>query len=464
MTNAWSMGDLADQANYDPFAAEKFVPQPLADALPGIAQADYAKLMSGRSEDKSPVIYPIADPRLNITEQSLNNAIDIGMATSGGGLTTKPVMGSLVAMPEVAAPAIVSRANPNPDDINAVLAAAREYGRRGWPTAEREAFKTTPEAYAETTSLVPQISVKDRLPGPTGGRGTAEQRPCRCYCFRTLTQFPTALPTGSHRWWSAGDERLKFYHTGPVIRGLERYGEMPVGDANEFMRNWSGQGAATSPRTQTPPNLRNPSFLTYLRESGNPLTPERYAQEGNTPGFPMMGMHVDLADKFARGAENPLVNPKPFSVFAKTGAVICAMALADTNNISSTLYEMDKVSPGSLPRGWFSSDAAYAKYRSDGFHTLDPGDILDTLGSKTVNKIPRQSEYLPMAEPWYRAAEKVGIAPAEAQSGGWFSYGDITGLQSPPKTITNLLNDQIARDGKGAECAAGEGRELVGAQ
>ena len=45
------------------------------------------------------MIYPNADPRLNITEQSLNNAIDIGMATSGGGLTTKPVMGSLAAMP-----------------------------------------------------------------------------------------------------------------------------------------------------------------------------------------------------------------------------------------------------------------------------------------------------------------------------------------------------------------------------
>jgi hypothetical protein len=53
-----------------------------------------------------------------------------------------------------------------------------------------------------------------------------------------------------------------------------------------------------------------------------------------------------------------------------------------------------------------------------------------------------------MTEPWYGAAKKLGIAPAEAQSGGWFSYGPITGLQSPPKTITNLLNDQIGATAK----------------
>lgn len=56
-----------------------------------------------------------------------------------------------------------------------------------------------------------------------------------------------------------------------------------------------------------------------------------------------------------------------------------------------------------------------------------------------------------MTDPWTLAAKKVGIAPAEGQSGGWFSYGDITGLQSPPKTIPNLLNDQIAATAKAAD-------------
>jgi hypothetical protein len=153
-------------------------------------------------------------------------------------------------------------------------------------------------------------------------------------------------------------------------------------------------------------------------------------------------MHVNLADLFARGAENPLINPKPFT-FRENWSGNLRDVTGDTHNIRSTLYEMDQVAPGSLPRGWFTSDAAYGKYREHGFRAVDPGDIADTLGDKTVKGIRRQSEYLPMTEPWYRAAEKVGIAPAEAQSGGWFSYGGITGLQSPPKTITNLLNDQI---------------------
>jgi hypothetical protein len=244
-----------------------------------------------------------------------------------------------------------------------------------------------------------------------------------------------------------GDETLKFYHTGPVIRGLERYGDLSTPEAAQFMRDWAGQGAATSPRTQTPPNLRNASYLQYLRATGNPLTPERYAAEGNIPGFPMMGMHVDLADKFAQGIENPWINPKP-TTFRENWSGNLRDVTADTHNIRSTLYEFDKVHPGQLPPQWFQTPEAYTKYRKEGFEALDPGDIKDTLGSTTVKGVKRQSEYLPMAEPWYRAAQKVGIAPAEGQSGGWFSYGPITGLQSPPKTIPNLLNDQIEATAK----------------
>jgi hypothetical protein len=161
----------------------------------------------------------------------------------------------------------------------------------------------------------------------------------------------------------------------------------------------------------------------------------------------MMGMHVDLADKFARGSENAFTNPKP-TTFRENWSGNLRDVTGDTHNIRSTLYEMDQIKPGSLPRGWFTSDKAFEKYKSDGFRAVDAGDIADTLGSTTVKGIKRQSEYLPMTDPWTRAAEKVGIAPAEGQSGGWFSYGDITGLQSPPKTIPNLLNDQIEATAK----------------
>jgi len=345
------------------------------------------------------------------------------------------------------APAIVSRrGGPTAEDIAAIKEAAVGYGRKGWPEAERGVFKTTPEAYAETTQLVPQISIKDRLPGPLPG----EKLPLKGRADPIVENTDAIAERIAQRlepMVKQGDERLKFYHTAPVIRGLEQYAGMSIPEANTFMRGWAGQGAATSPRTQTPPNLRNSSYLGYERARGEPLTPERYAKEGNIPGFPMMGMHVDLADKFARGTENAWINPKP-TTFRENWSGNLRDVTGDTHNIRSTLYEMDQVKPGSLPRGWFTSDEAYGKYKKEGFRAVDAGDIADTLGDKAVNKIRRQSEYLPMTEPWYRAAEKVGIAPAEAQSGGWFSYGDITGLQSPPKTITNLLNDQVAATAK----------------
>jgi hypothetical protein len=338
-------------------------------------------------------------------------------------------------------PGVITRANPTPADINTILEKAREFGRKGWPTAEREVFKTTPEAYAETMQLVPQVSIRDRLPGPLPG----EKLPLNERALpivQNTEQIANRIANRLEPLVATDSPLLKFYHTGPVIRGLGGYADMSLDEANAFMRRWAGQGAATSPRTQTPPNLRNSSYLMYEAARNDPLTPARFAAEGNRPGFPMMGMHVDLADMFRTGTENLWRNPKP-GTFRENWSGNLRDVTGDTHNIRATLYEFDQANPGKLPRGWFTSDDAYAKYRKQGFGALDPGAIEDRLEGRTVNKVFRQSEYLPMTQPWYRASELMGVHPAEAQSGGWFSYGPITGLQSPPKTITNLLNDQI---------------------
>ena len=167
--------------------------------------------------------------------------------------------GDLAKLP--GAPAIVSRrGGPTPEDIAAIKEAAVGYGRKGWPEAERGVFKTTPEAYAETTQLVPQISIKDRLPGPLAG----EKLPLKGRADPIVENTEAIAERIAQRlepMVKQGDERLKFYHTAPVIRGLEQYAGMSIPEANTFMRGWAGQGAATSPRTQTPPNLRNSSYL-----------------------------------------------------------------------------------------------------------------------------------------------------------------------------------------------------------
>lgn len=353
------------------------------------------------------------------------------------------------------APAILSRAEPTMADIAAIRARAQEvkldpstgsWSPRGpWPTAEREVFSTAPEAYAETTKLVPQTSIKGRLPGPLPGEdlpnaGRAEQ------IVANTGAISDRIAERLYPLVERQDPLLKFYHTAPVIRGLGQHADMSLAEANTLMRNWAGQGAATSPRTSTPPNLRNTSSLMYERAQDNPFTLERFKKEGNIPGYGMMGMHVQLGEKFANDTVNPWKNPKPFT-FRENWSGNLADVTGDTHNIRATLFEMDNAHPGQLHPSFFHGGEkgdAYKKYKSEGFRSLDPGDINDSLGSTTVKKIERQSEYLPMVEPWYQAAQKLGIHPAEAQSGGWFNYGKVTGLSSPPKTIVNLLNDQVA--------------------
>jgi hypothetical protein len=451
MSNGDQMGALAAQDGYDlPDVGAPLIPP--GPQNPGSPWANRLvdTLTTPRQPASDPTVaYRTADPRFSITQGDIDRASQLAMGFSGGGLTTQAARSAL------AAPAILPRQLPDAGDIAVIKQAAVGYGRKGWPTAAQEVFKTTPEAYAETTQLVPQQSIKGQLPGPLPGEALPNQARAAPIVENT-DAIANRIAERLDPMVRAGDERLKFYHTGPVIRGLQQYGGHDIGEANAFMRDWAGQGAATSPRTQTPPNLRNSSYLLHNWAQGTPITPAQYAAEGNVPGFPMMGMHVDLADKFRRGVENPFTNPKPFT-FRENWSGNLRDVTADTHNIRSTLYEMDQLQPGSLPRGWFNSDAAFAKYRSDGFRAVDAGDIADTLGSKTVKGVPRQSEYLPMAEPWYRAAQQVGLAPAEAQSGGWFSYGGITGLQSPPKTITNLLNDQIAATAK----ATGQSPEKI---
>jgi hypothetical protein len=355
----------------------------------------------------------------------------------------------------VAAPAIVKPANPTPADILNIKNAAAQYGRKPWPEAQNPLFPTTPEAYAETTKLVPQVSIKGKLPGPLPGedlplKGRAE------IIAENTEPIANRIAKRLAPMVKQDSELLKFYHTGPVMSGLVQTGGLKLPEANLFMRDWSGQGAGTSMRTSTPPNLRNASLLLYERARGTPMTPERFAVEGNIPGYTMMGEHVKASDRFARDVVDPWKNPKPFT-YRENWSGNLRDVTADTHNIRSTLFEADAVRPGQLPRQWFVSDEAFKNYRdAGGFRGMDKdqvramlrGEIKDELGGVTVNKVPRQSEYGVITAPWYRAAEKLGRDPAEIQSGGWFNYGPLTGLASPPKTIPNLLNDQLEATAK----------------
>lgn len=399
-----------------------------------------------RTFTRRPGVLPVTKDPSGKTVLALPRALDVVGNMQIGGLVAPPsgrVLASGLSRTRApAAPAIVSRAEPSAMDIENIQRMAKTFGRKAWPEApeHQKLFRVRPEDYGETAFLVPQVSIKSQLPRPVEGVKLPIGERVAPVIART-DEIAASIAERLHPLVQRDDPLLHFYHTAPVIRGIQRF--MTQDEALQHMRNWAGQGAATSPRTQTPPNLRNSSFLMYERARGEPMTPARFEREGNTPGYPMMGMHVDLADQFARGTADPWINPKPFT-FRENWSGNLRDVTGDTHNFRATLYELDRLDPGQLPRGWFKSDAAYKRYKEHGYTSLKPGDIDDTLTGQTVKGRYRQSEYLPMTEPWYRAAEMLNIDPAAAQSGGWFSYGNITGLKSPPKTIPDLLNDQIA--------------------
>jgi hypothetical protein len=268
-------------------------------------------------------------------------------------------------------------------------------------------------------------------------------------------------------------EPTNFYATGTVIQGLIDKAGLSPEQANAFMRDWAGQGAATSPRTATPQNLRNAAYLLFRNAVGDRLTKaqQKLEQEQglfgfpkthnsnpldkqgnpikanlNRPGFAMMGMHTDLGEGFFNNTVDPLKNPKPYT-FKENWSGNMADATADTHYIRSVLDAYNEIDPGGIPRGWFKTDEGYNAYRNNGavFDTgvIDVGAIKDGLEGSTTGGRYSQTEYPIMQGPTNVAAEELGLQPAEVQERLWFARGHRTGLQSPRRAIPDLFNSQL---------------------
>jgi hypothetical protein len=360
---------------------------------------------------------------------------------------------------ELAAPAVHSGGNQSL--VDKIYQHAAENPAR-YPPAKEPVFDTSGDVTAKTRELVPQQSIREQLPQrpdmsdlPLGGR------------IKQITDNEEAISHLLAQDLSrVKGKPLPFYATGPVIEGLADKAELGVRGANKFMRDWSGFGAATSPRTKTPPNLRNAGFLMYRDAIGDPLTPARqladkaagrwgFDEKGkpllNQPGFPMMGMHTTLADEFSRGVADPLKNSKPFT-FRENWAGNMEDVTADTHNIRKILDAYDRLFPGSLQRDWFKSEEAFQHYKNGGGFPkegeLPIGDIEDSLGTKQIGGRKTQVEYPLIQRPTELAAQQLGIQPAQAQERLWFEGGSRTGLKSPPMTIPDLLNAQIEATAK----------------
>jgi hypothetical protein len=312
---------------------------------------------------------------------------------------------------------------------------------RTQPTGTEPVFDLSQAAYEETPTLLSQSDpalVQAALPRAQAGATYPLGDRMRNVIDLT-PQIAERLAEKAQQ--GRGTAQEYFYHTAPIVRGLEEIG-VPQDDAIQFLsKRFAPAFAGTSPRTNTEQNMRNASLMMYLREKGMPISSDIYNKFGNTPGYNMMGSHQDLTGKMFEGLHDPLTNPKP-SAFLPNTAGDLGQVTADTHNTRGALLSMNEVEPGSIHPSWLRTPEARARYAETA--EFDPAtDINDSLQSAVSGGRKMQVEYGPMADVTFEAARRAGVAPAPMQSLGWFGSGEDTGLVSATKTIAELMNERI---------------------
>jgi len=313
--------------------------------------------------------------------------------------------------------------------------------KRTQPNNSEPVFDLSQAAYEETPSLLRQTDpaiVQAALPRAQAGatyplndrmRGVIDFTP----------QIAERLAEKAQQ--GRGTAQEYFYHTAPIVRGLEEIG-VPEENAAQFLtRDFAPAFAGTSPRTNTEQNVRNASLLMYLRNQGVPINAAQRNMHGNARGYNMMDTHQELTGKMFEGRHDPLTNPKP-SAFLPNTAGDLGYVTADTHNIRGALMAMNEVYPGSIAPSWFRTPEARSIYADTA--QFNPAlDINDGLQSAKSGGRSMQVEYGPMADVTFEAARQADIAPGPMQSLGWFGSGADTGLVSATKTIPELLNERI---------------------
>ena len=250
-----------------------------------------------------------------------------------------------------------------------------------------------------------------------------------------------------------------FYHTGPIIDKAVSLG-IPEDRARAQLRKFAENYAATSPKTETEPNLRSASLVTAKQKAG--LRPTDIIGVGsggvNEKGYPMMinpgGLHLKLIDAAAAEGFNFDTNPKP-ATFVENVSGNLSGVTADTHAIRAVFSAMNEIEPGSVPLGFIGGkqtktmSAPEVRKQNQDNYKKDPSTlnvatmIADTLGSQKIDGKDVQTEYAVFSDIYKKVAEKLGVQPAEAQSLSWFANGEKTGLGSAPKTIVELIDERV---------------------
>jgi hypothetical protein len=266
------------------------------------------------------------------------------------------------------------------------------------------------------------------------------------------------------------DTRYFYNSDGPLYRGAIRSGLSPE-EAGKYIADLGDNVAATSPRTVVSQNMQNATMVMAKENQGIPfrnIVGQGTPSGMNEVGYPMMlspggngrpaGIHGSLLDQIAEGGLNSNTNPKP-SIFGPNMAGNRSGVTVDTHAIRGTLQTLNELEPGSVPDNFILPKYrdAYAADPS----ALTPNMIDDSLGSQKVDGVSMQTEYSTFADIWHDAADKLGVSPAEAQSMGWFGFGDQTNLGSARQTPVDLFNERLSVTAQNLDIPIEEAARLV---
>lgn len=239
-----------------------------------------------------------------------------------------------------------------------------------------------------------------------------------------------------------------WYEMGPVYKSfIDEFGEQ---EGNLRFDAFVDAIASTSPRSDVGTNMRNATYY-YGKAHPPPGTNETPSfsdlpEKAPYPyGHLAQNLHRQNVEKtiFPGGQGfDPFKNPKPLS-FSWNFKGDPNLVTVDTHAFRAPA--MLGEDPRFLERSFKSEKGTVPRNIQREF---EQGDIsMDTLkewGPGWQSK-PQQNEYGAWEDYYRRIASELGIAPAEAQAAGWVGHGQMTGLESAPKSAMDFIEERILK-------------------